>query len=231
VNPPASAHARTALAGLSVRELGLVAYNEAHALQKQTAEAVASGLAPNTLFLLQHPHTYTLGSRATRDNILWSEEECARRGITILATDRGGDVTYHGPGQLVGYPILRLPANPSADVVGYVRQLEQVLILALAAFGLAAQRNEGFTGVWLPTAGGSLAKVAAIGVKVNSRGVTMHGFALNHNPDMTYFSGIVPCGIKDKPVVSLAQVLPQLPSWASLQTEIVGAFRQVISLA
>lgn len=191
--------------------LDLVDYRAAWALQKDLAAARGQDLLPDTLLLLQHPHTYTLGSSGTRDHLLMTEAELQRHNVTVLDVDRGGDITYHGPGQLVGYPILKLPTRDGhmkIRVVDYIRQLEAVIISAIGEFGVEGQRLPKYTGVWVDV-GGTLHKMAAIGVKVNARGITMHGFALNVNTDMSFFAGIIPCGIDDKPVISLQQVLGQ----------------------
>jgi lipoyl(octanoyl) transferase len=153
----------------------------------------------DVLFLLEHPRVYTLGKRTDRSHLLWDDGARAARGIELVQVDRGGDVTYHGPGQLVGYPILRL--SSVRRVVDYVRALEEVLIRALATFGVAGDRVEGFTGVWVGDE-----KVAAIGVRVASKGVTSHGFALNVTTDLSDYDGIVPCGIADRGVCSLASL-------------------------
>jgi lipoate-protein ligase B len=191
--------------------LDLVDYQAAWALQKDLAAARGQDLLPDTLLLLQHPHTYTLGSSGKRDHLLMSEAELQRHNVTVLDVDRGGDITYHGPGQLVGYPILKLPTNDERmkiRVVDYIRQLEAVILTAIREFGVEGQRLKGYTGVWVDVEG-TLHKMAAIGVKVNARGITMHGFALNVNTDMNFFAGIIPCGIDDKPVISLQQLLGQ----------------------
>jgi lipoyl(octanoyl) transferase len=175
---------------------GEIAYDTAWQWQRQVAAARAADEGSDTLFLLQHPRVFTLGRRANRENILLSEQELAAQGITVVAVDRGGDVTYHGPGQLVGYPILRLASL--RGVAGYIRSLEEVLIQTLDAFNVVGVRIAGRTGVWV---NGS--KIAAIGVRVASRGVTTHGFALNVTNDPDDFRGIVPCGIHDADVCSL----------------------------
>jgi lipoyl(octanoyl) transferase len=197
-------------AAVLVRKLGLVAYEEALRLQKALAEARLSG-GEDTLLLLSHPHTYTLGSAADESHILLSADELAARGIGVYRTDRGGDVTYHGAGQIVGYPIMQL-AQPDergglrADVVGYVRRIEQVIMATAADYGVETYPIPGLTGVWTKTPAGD-AKIAAIGVRVNVKRVTTHGFALNVNTDLSFFAGIVPCGIRDKGVTSLAALL------------------------
>lgn len=217
--------------------LGQVDYQEAWDLQGAYAEEIAAGRRPPTLLLLEHPHTYTFGRRGQVENLLWSEEELQRRQVQVFWVDRGGDVTYHGPGQLVGYPLLPLaPVGssemrqgqiPQLDVVGYLRRLERVLITALAELGLPGCRSlSGLTGVWVPgiEANQPPAKIAAIGVKVDARGITRHGFALNVQPDMTYWQGIIGCGLVDKPVCSLAERLPVAPGMPLVEEAIVEAF-------
>lgn len=151
----------------------------------------------DTLLLLEHPHTYTLGRRGNPENILLPPEELQRRGIAVHRVDRGGDVTYHGPGQLVGYPILRLPPD-RLDYVGYIRLLEEALLRTVRRLGVTARLIDGYSGVWVGDD-----KVCAVGVKVDSHGITSHGFALNVNVDRSYFEHIIPCGIPDKGVTSL----------------------------
>jgi lipoate-protein ligase B len=184
-----------------------VPYLEAWALQKSLADQRGRDLIPDTLLLLEHPHTYTLGSAGEESNVVWSAAERSARGVALHRVDRGGDVTYHGPGQLVGYPIFKLPRGIDglhADVIAYIRSLENHLIAVLGSFGVNAFPYEGLTGVWVAD---PLAKIAAIGVKVTTKAVTLHGFALNVHPDMDYFKGIIPCGIADKPVTSLDERL------------------------
>jgi lipoate-protein ligase B len=189
---------------LSVQTLGLVPYSEAAGLQASLHEQRVAGEIDDTLLLLEHPHVYTIGRRGEASDVLWDADALASRGVEVVETDRGGQVTYHGPGQLVGYPIVDL--GPGADLVAYVRRLEDVMIGALKRFGLEASRDEGNTGVWVNDA-----KIGAIGVRV-ARNVTKHGFALNVSPDLSYFAGIIPCGITDKGVTSMAiemdRVLP-----------------------
>jgi len=214
-----------------VISLGEVDYLEAWAIQKRIAADRSVDECPDRLLYVEHPHTYTLGSAADGSNILFSAEEIAARGISVYRADRGGDVTYHGPGQLVGYPIMKLPPGEHglhADVFGYVRKLEQVLIHALACFGIPADVYPGLTGVWVRRwENGDWAKIAAIGVRVNTRRVTMHGFALNINTDLDYFQGIIPCGITDKPVTSM-QALCGLPfDMADVMRRVSGAFAEV----
>jgi lipoyl(octanoyl) transferase len=186
---------------LLVCRLGTIDYQDAWDLQRQLAAARKDGVIPDTLLLLEHPHTYTLGRRGKDENILLTPAELARRGIAAYHVDRGGDVTYHGPGQLVGYPILRLPSR-RFDFVRYVRDLERGLLLAVRDLGVPAGLLEGYSGVWVKDD-----KICAIGVKVDAAGVTSHGFALNVNVDLAYFAHIVPCGIADKGVTSLEREL------------------------
>lgn len=195
-----------------VHYLGLTPYQEAWDYQNDIADRVASRQQADTLLMLEHPHTYTLGRRGQSGNLIWSQETLAKKGVTVHWVDRGGDITYHGPGQIVGYPILQLaPIGwnsdriPQADFVGYIRKLEDVLIGALAKFHLEGYRIKGKTGVWLKDLPDSTpVKIASIGVKVDSRGVSRHGFALNVNPDMDYWQGIIPCGLSQVRMTSMA---------------------------
>ena len=179
-----------------VRPLERMSYDRALALQAECVAGRKLGEMPDQLLLLEHPHVITLGRNGRMENLLASKEVLERAGIALYPTDRGGDITYHGPGQLVGYPILDL-REWKRDVGAYVRAIEQVLIDTLADFGIAAGRVCGCTGVWVDGA-----KIAAIGVHI-SRWVTSHGFALNVNTDMSYFRYIIPCGLT-KPVTSMA---------------------------
>lgn len=186
---------------LAVRRLGTLRYAEGLALQDELVRERRAGAIPDTLLLLEHPHVITLGSRSDPAHILAGAHERAALGIELFETGRGGDVTYHGPGQLVGYPILALEEE-RRDLHRYLRDLEGALIDALAELGLHGERSEGLTGVWV---GGG--KIAAIGVRVSSGWITSHGFALNVATDLRYFGTIVPCGISDRPVTSLEREL------------------------
>src|ERR1035437_5402663 len=181
-----------------VRELGRMDYGQALELQEQLATQRKQGLVGDHLLLLEHPHVITLGRNGHMENLLASDEIMSRAGISFYPTDRGGDVTYHGPGQLVGYPIMDL-REWQRDVGAYVRAIEQTIIDTLAEFGIEAGRIPKLTGVWVGER-----KIAAIGVHL-SRWVTSHGFALNVNTDLSYFQYIVPCGLT-KPVTSMAQL-------------------------
>jgi len=177
--------------------VGRVRYEPAVALQRLVAELRAEGKLADTLLLLEHEPVYTIGKRGSDAEILLDPDELERQGIEVAHTDRGGLVTYHGPGQLVGYPIFQL--GPAADVVDFVCRLEKTMIGAAARFGVTATRADGFPGAWVGDA-----KLGAIGVHV-SRGITTHGFALNVATDLAAFNGIVPCGLVDKTVTSLAE--------------------------
>ena len=213
--------------------LGLIDYEQAWRLQEALAAQIGAGARPPTLLLLEHPHTYTFGRRGRAENLLWDDHELARRGVQVYWVDRGGDVTYHGPGQLVGYPLLPLgPAQaskaaaerlPQADYLGYLRKLEWMLIAALQELGVTAGQLPGLTGVWSPAG----AKLAAIGVKVDARGISRHGFALNVNPDMSYWEGIIGCGLHDTPSTSLAELLGTAPPMERVNQAIVRSFGEI----
>ncbi len=180
-----------------LRDLGRVGYAEAFALQQDLVARRKEDAVPDQLLIVEHPHVITMGRNGRPENLLAPPEALARAGIAFHHTDRGGDVTYHGPGQVVGYPILDL-REWKRDVVAYVRAIEEVIIRALAGFGLRAGRERGMTGVWVEGR-----KIAAIGVHI-SRWITSHGFALNVDADLSYFQYIVPCGLS-KPVTSMRQ--------------------------
>jgi lipoyl(octanoyl) transferase len=207
---------------MDVRRLGLVPYEEAWALQNRLAGGRRAGIVPDTLILLEHPHTYTIGRSGTRDHVFLTDKEMAAWGITCLDVDRGGDVTYHGPGQLVGYPILDL--GPTPDVGLYLRNLEGCLIDVLADFGIAAGRLSGYTGVWIGDR-----KIAAIGIKV-SQGVTTHGFALNVSTDLSLFTHILACGIPDKGVTSMALEIGAAPAMADVEEAVIAHFSERLVL-
>ncbi|MCC6488486.1 MAG: lipoyl(octanoyl) transferase LipB [Candidatus Hydrogenedentes bacterium] len=198
---------------------GLISYAHGLDLQKARSKAVEAGEAGNALFLLEHEPVLTMGRNFQSGNLLVSPEALAARGIALEKVDRGGDVTYHGPGQLVAYPVLDLK-QWKLSIRWYLRSLEQVLINQLAGYGLHAGREEGRTGVWV---GG--AKVAAIGVGIHNW-VTYHGIALNVDPIMEHFGFIVPCGIGDKPVTTLRQLLGAAPPMQQVMDDFEAAFRE-----
>ena len=243
-----------------IEDLGLIEYESAWKLQDEYAAQIAAGMRPPTLLLLEHPHVYTFGRRGQAENLLWNETQLKEKGVATHWVDRGGDVTYHGPGQLVGYPLFQLkplkpdrsqseslgledssgrPVRFEVDYVGYIRKLERTLITALARLGLVTGQRKGLTGVWVqadvwsrcsrcrPEDRHKPAKIAAIGVKVDARGVTRHGFALNVNPDMSYWDGIIACGLADEPVASLADLLEPIPAMGKVKQEVVSAFGEV----
>jgi lipoate-protein ligase B len=245
---------------LNIIDLGLIEYKTAWDLQNEYAAEIAEGKHPPTLLLLEHPHVYTFGRKGHAENLLWNEEQLKQKGISTHWVDRGGDVTYHGPGQLVGYPLSpltpirpdRSPAesssteddsirpvrsNVNSDYVGYVRRLEKTLIAALMQLGVGAGQRSGLSGVWVqadvysrclnckPEDKEKPAKIAAIGVKVDARGVTRHGFALNVNPDLEYWEGIIACGLNE-PVVSLADLLAPVPSMQKVKEVVGTAFHE-----
>jgi lipoyl(octanoyl) transferase len=195
---------------LHVRRLGVVEYEDGLNAQKLLVAARAAGAAPDTLLLLEHPRVVTLGRGAQTGNVLWTPDQLRARGFELFDTDRGGDVTYHGPGQLVGYPVLDLKPDRK-DVRKYVASIEEILIRTAADFGIAAQRVPGRIGVWTPAG-----KLGAIGVHL-SRWITSHGFALNVATDLRDFGAIVPCGISDAGVTSLQALLGEPPSMSEVE--------------
>jgi len=214
---------RVSSSPLAVRRLGLISYQAGLDLQRDVAEQRKRGEIPDQLLLLEHPDVITLGvkTRSDRSHVLESEESLAAKGVQLFETGRGGDVTYHGPGQLVGYPILDLKPD-RCDVHRYVRDLEQVLIETVSDFGITAGRLPGLTGIWVG-AGDRQAKLAAIGVRI-SRWVTSHGFALNVNTDLSRFALIVPCGIADKGVTSMERILGRRIPMAEVADAVAGRF-------
>jgi len=206
---------------MAVRRLGLVSYADGLELQRQLVDERKADRIPDTLLLLQHPHVLTVGvKKAGRDHILATPDRLSSLGVEVFETGRGGDVTYHGPGQLVGYPIIDL--NPDRrDVHHYVRDLEEVMIRVCAEYGLDAGRSKGFSGTWINDA-----KIGAIGVRI-SRWVTSHGFAFNVATDVNFFNLIVPCGIADRGVTSLGALLGRAPSMAEVEDRVIRQFAAV----
>ena len=204
----------------AVERLGRMPYREAWSLQRERVARRATGAIPDTLLLLSHPPVVTLGKGGTIDHLLGSGADLERRGVEFFETDRGGDITFHGPGQIVGYAIVDLAAR-DRDLHRFLRDLEEVLIRALATFGLAAGRTPGLTGVWIGDA-----KVAAIGIRV-SRWITHHGFALNVTTDLELFNLIVPCGIRDRGVTSMSHLLGRDVALSEPAGRIVEAMGEV----
>jgi lipoyl(octanoyl) transferase len=207
---------------LEVRRLGVVGYAEALELQKSLVEQRKAGTIPDQLLLLEHPPVITLGvkTRNDRGHIVASADLLARKGVEVFETGRGGDVTYHGPGQLVGYPIIDLKPE-RCDVHRYVRDIEEVLIRTAAAFGIEAGRVEGLTCVWV-----GRDKLAAIGVRI-SRWVTSHGFALNVTTDLSHFDFIIPCGIVGRGVTSIQRLLGRAVPLEEVESAVTDAFAEV----
>ncbi|NNJ09578.1 lipoyl(octanoyl) transferase LipB [Chloroflexales bacterium ZM16-3] len=206
---------------------GRVDYTSAWGLMRQMAADRSAGHVGDSLLILEHPPTITLGNKARAENILVAPEDLAARGVALAQTDRGGDVTYHAPGQIVGYPILKLSQH-GGDIGRYVRSLEETIIRTLGSFELIGERVPGLTGVWV---GGGAAKVCAIGVKLSAAGVTSHGFALNVNPDLSGFAQIVPCGIGDRAVTSMRDLLRRDVDPAEVEPILLGHFADVFDVA
>lgn len=217
-------HPESGPPSVQVLRLGRVDYLGAWELQRDLARRRSAGALGDTLVLLEHPHTYTFGRLPKPEQLLLTREELARQGIALVESDRGGDITYHGPGQIVGYPILKL-ARHGGDVLRYLRMLEETIIVALAGLGIAGERIGGLTGVWV---GGE--KICAIGVKLSAGGVTMHGFALNVTTEMRYFGQIIPCGIADRGVTSIERALGAAPPQPEVERRVVGAFGEVFGV-
>jgi lipoyl(octanoyl) transferase len=211
---------------IDVRRLGLVEYGAGLELQASLVEQRRSAAIGDTLLLLEHPPVITLGvrTRGKATNIIVSSDTLAREGVAVFETGRGGDITYHGPGQLVGYPIFDLKPD-RCDVHVYVRDLEEVLIRSLGQFGIEGRRVKGLTGVWVGPEGRE-EKVAAIGVRI-SRWITSHGFALNVSTNLKHFQLIVPCGIADRGVTSMARLLGRDVPMGAVEDAVAGAFAEV----
>lgn len=232
--------------------MGVIEYKKAWNLQNQLAEMIANSEHPPALLLLEHSHVYTFGRRGSGENLIWSEDELKQQGVDVHWVDRGGDVTYHGPGQLVGYPLIPLKSNeletdpesgrarlPDVDYIGYLRNLEKVVIMTLADFGVVSGEIKGQTGVWIqsdllskcvncpPELYKSAAKIASIGVKVDAKGITRHGFAINVDTDMHYWDGILACGLENQSKANLSYFLEAEPDIEEVATAIVDNFGRV----
>lgn len=204
-------------------DLGTRPYRWAWELQRALVRARISGEVPDLLLFVEHPHVYTLGRAGDERHVLWDQRRLEQRGVELYQVDRGGDVTYHGPGQVVGYPIVALRRH-NLDAHRYLRDLEEVIIRALADFGIESGRAPGMTGVWVDNA-----KIAAIGVKF-TRGVTSHGFALNVNTDLSYFDGIIPCGLSNRNVTSMAELLGEPVDEAAVRDALTKRFAEVFDI-
>jgi len=205
---------------LDYLDLSLIDYKEAWDLQKKTFELKKQKEINDTIYLLEHPHTYTLGKVASKSNLIGSENYLKENKISVYEIDRGGDITYHGPGQIVGYPIIDL-SQWKQDTHLYLRSLEEVIILTCKEYNLNPERNEKYTGVWIEDR-----KICAIGIKVNSW-ITMHGFAFNVNTNLNLFNGIIPCGITDKSVTSLEKELGYKIDLSEVKEKIIENFKKV----
>jgi len=212
---------------LLTTDLGLISYTDAYALQQRLIAARKANAIDDVLLLCEHPHVITLGRNANRANLLASEHVLRQKGVELHTTNRGGAITYHGPGQIVGYPVLNL-GNIKRDVGWYVRTLEEAMIRASADFGVTAYRVPGKTGIWVQ-AGSSEEKLAAIGVHI-SRWVTSHGFAYNVATDLRYFDLIVPCGIPDRKATSLEKLLQRTVSVAEVKPRLSHHLAELLSL-
>lgn len=212
---------------LQIQRLGTVSYDEGLDLQRRLVEQRRANRIPDTLLLLEHPHVLTLGVRrgGGREHILATPERLAELGVSVFEAGRGGDVTYHGPGQSVGYPILDLQPDRQ-DVHRYVRDLEEVIIRLCADLGISGERLTGSTGVWVNHPVRGLEKVAAIGVRI-ARWITSHGFALNVNTNLKYFDLIVPCGIRDRGVISLQAITRTAVDMRAIEDKLIEHFAQV----
>jgi lipoyl(octanoyl) transferase len=206
-----------------IERLGVVDYADGLRLQRERVAQRKAGTVPDTLLLLEHPHVYTLGRNAKKENLLISAAQLVARGAQVFEIDRGGDVTYHGPGQLVGYPIVDL-AQHRRDIAWYMRCLEEVFIAVAGEYGIEAGRLAGAPGVWVGND-----KLVALGVHI-SRWVTSHGFAFNVNTDLRYFDGIVPCGLRDKGVTSLQKLLGRRVEMEEVAEKVVQHFGRVFAL-
>lgn len=209
---------------LLLARLGTVDYREAWDLQRRLAEARRHDIIPDTVLLLEHPHTYTLGRRGKQEHILLGPDEFERRQIPLYEVDRGGDVTYHGPGQLVGYPILKR-SGTRIDYIAYIRELERALVATVVRLGVPGERKDHFSGVWVGDG-----KLCAIGVKIDAYGITSHGFALNVNTDLSYFGHIVPCGISDQGVTSLQRELGRRVSMRRVMKAVVESLEETFQV-
>lgn len=214
----------TAVADFDIQHWGRVSYPDALARQRTLVEERRANRIPNQLILLEHHAVFTIGARkGAEQHLVWNAATTAQKGIAVLRTNRGGDITYHGPGQLVVYPIMDL--KDRKDLHAYLRDLEEVILLALQRLNIEGTRREGLTGIWCGNR-----KIAALGVAVKSW-VAYHGFSLNVNPDLGHFSGIVPCGIAadEGTITSIEAEMDEAPVWQAVETAVIQAFREVFA--
>ena len=209
---------------LEIKNLGLSPYEESLQIQKELVASRRSGGVPDQLLLQEHPHVITMGKSAPEEHIIMTKEQLDDHGIRVFHVGRGGDVTYHGPGQLVGYPILDLKPDRK-DLHRYLRDLEEVLIRSLSALSVRARRRDNLTGVWVEDR-----KIAAIGVRVSSQWITSHGFSLNVRNDLSYFETIVPCGIKNVEVTSISNELGEWVEVDMVSEIVIEEFSRIFEL-
>jgi lipoate-protein ligase B len=207
-----------------ILNLETVPYGEAFALQKRLVTMRSQDAICDTLILLEHPPVFTVTRKATRKNILASQDELEDQGISLCETNRGGDITYHGPGQIVGYPIMNLKDH-GKDLHKYIRNIEEILISVLVDYGISAHRDKANPGVWIGDE-----KIAAIGIAVKSSWTTMHGFAFNVNPDLKHYSLIVPCGLTNKGVTSLSKLLDTPINMEEVREKLIHHYAEVFEL-
>ena len=207
-----------------ILNLDTVPYDEAFALQKRLVTMRSQDAICDTLILLEHPPVFTVTRKATRKNILASPDELEDQGISLCETNRGGDITYHGPGQIVGYPIMNLKDH-GKDLHKYIRNIEEILISLLMDYGISAHRDKANPGVWIGDE-----KIAAIGIAVKSSWTTMHGFAFNVNPDLKHYSLIVPCGLTNKGITSLSKLLGTPINMEEVREKLIHHYAEVFKL-
>lgn len=207
-----------------ILNLETVPYEEALALQKRLVTLRSQGRIKDTLVILEHPPVVTVTRKSTLNNILVSSDELQEKGIALCTTNRGGDITYHGPGQVVGYPIMNLKDH-GKDLHRYVRRIEEVIINLLADYGIAAHRDKSNPGVWVGNA-----KIAALGIAVKASWTTMHGFSFNVNPDLSHYALIVPCGIRDRGITSLSLLLGKPISTHTIREKLIHHFAAAFNL-
>ena len=227
-------------------EVGIIDYADARVLQSALAAELAAGERSDCILLLQHPHTYTLGSSANYEDLLYTDDQLIHYDIVVCESDRGGGITYHGPGQLIGYPILDLGSlymdeshTFTSDYVSYIRKLEIMLINILRGYGIESMQVPGLTGVWVEycaSPNGQFTsyksadlprKIGSIGIKVDKNGISQHGFALNIDIQNSYFEGIVPCGLEGYGTISMSEVLSDVPTIQDVQSTVIREFGRI----
>ena len=217
-------------------DIGIMEYQQALDIQRNLFDSIkeikilnrrnnTQNQTPNYFLFTEHPHVYTLGKSGKEEHLLLGFDELAKKGVQFHKTDRGGDITYHGPGQIIAYPILDLD-NFGMDIIRYIRNLEEVIIRVLKEYGIKGERIEGETGVWIDSTTSRARKICAMGVRT-SKWVTMHGLALNVSTDLKYFDYIIPCGIRNKGVTSMEKELGYRPDTTGLKNQILKTFEEI----